>query len=148
MSINDHFHILRRQIKRRKTLTERMQLILSMSYAWGIPTLLTITCHMIDAIDGIPSYLKPGLGLDVCYLKGIPSTITTHILHIKISFYISDNSPISQLIYHHLPLVIIFTMNLVLFILTAIKIYSTKHGIKKRLSRAGCAESSGNHSDR
>ncbi|XP_055307932.1 G-protein coupled receptor Mth2-like isoform X2 [Sitodiplosis mosellana] len=93
-----------------KPYSERKKFILYGVYAFGGSLLVNIVGHTMDAIDGLPDYLKPGIG--------------------KTSLHLKENFT-SRLIYYYGPLCIIFIVNLVFTILTALKIYQIRLDLKK-----------------
>ncbi|XP_055320435.1 G-protein coupled receptor Mth2-like isoform X4 [Sitodiplosis mosellana] len=94
--------------------SETKRLFLCFLYAHGLPCLLLTTGHILDSIESVPYYVKPGFGGSTgCFLK---------------------NDWTSKLIFYSLPLVLIFSTNGIFFILIAIKIRETKRHLRNVLS--------------
>ncbi|XP_055326296.1 G-protein coupled receptor Mth2-like [Sitodiplosis mosellana] len=90
--------------------SERKRFILYSLYAFGGSLLVNIVGHVMDAIDGLPDYLQPGIGTDSLFLK--------------------ENFT-SRIIFYYGPLCIIVTVNLLFTILTAMKIFEIQWDLKK-----------------
>lgn len=56
---------------RLRTHSDNKQFAKYLVYVWGLSTFLTIVTYLCDTIDALPSYLKPGLGTERCFLKGL-----------------------------------------------------------------------------
>lgn len=48
---------------------------------------------------------------------------------------VAESTKISKVLFWHLPLIIIFTMNIGFFILTALKIFRVKREVKESISK-------------
>ncbi|XP_055309713.1 G-protein coupled receptor Mth2-like [Sitodiplosis mosellana] len=93
-----------------KSNSEIKQFILYSLYAFGVSLLVNIVAHVMDAIKGLPNYLQPGIGTDSLFLK---ENVT------------------SRIIFYYGPLCIIVTVNIMLTILTALKIFQVQWDVKK-----------------
>lgn len=82
--------------------TETKKFLFYSLYAWGMPVLLTATVVTADNTDILPVYLRPQFG-------------TTRCLFI-------DNKLI-EFLYLYLPVLILVFMNVVFFVVTALRIY-------------------------
>ncbi|GBN38498.1 G-protein coupled receptor Mth2 [Araneus ventricosus] len=41
---------------------KKIQLIIYTIYSWGVPVLITVTAVILDTVEGVPSWIKPGIG--------------------------------------------------------------------------------------
>lgn len=120
-------------------------------YAGGLPLLLTVIGIILDSIDSVPDFLKPGFGVETIFLKGngqmnriynqqhlavfacasFGSSVTMqfscfHVVNffcVCFLFLFSHNTHIesnhtTKYIYLIAPIFIVFSSNIVFFILT------------------------------
>ncbi|XP_031623063.1 G-protein coupled receptor Mth2-like [Contarinia nasturtii] len=89
-------------------------------YVWISSIALTATAAVIDQVDSIPYNLKPGFGTEGCFIKGIIINLcfANSIFLVNL---ISENL-LSKFLFLHLPITIIFFVNIMFFVLTAVKI--------------------------
>lgn len=102
-------------------LTEMKQFVRYNLYAWGISLLITIIASICDSIDSLPDYLQPGIGTTTLLMKGLNIRNFCNDLSNLYGNQISEE-PFSKFIFFHMPICIIITMNIVFFILIALKI--------------------------
>ncbi|XP_055301255.1 G-protein coupled receptor Mth2-like [Sitodiplosis mosellana] len=109
---SDLWNSLGATVKYRFT-SDKNQFYLYMIFAWGLSTLMTFAAFSADQIDFVPKSLQLKLGKGTCF-----TTIEV----------------IPRIVYLFLPLCITFAMNIVFFILTALKIRSVRHELTKASS--------------
>ncbi|XP_031622142.1 G-protein coupled receptor Mth2-like [Contarinia nasturtii] len=90
--------------------SEKMRFTLYMIYAWGLSSLLTFTVFILDSMPSISESIRPGIGVGTCFLK---KTVA------------------SQFVFFYMPLCIICTINIIFFLLTALKIRKVQQDLKK-----------------
>ncbi|XP_071446664.1 G-protein coupled receptor Mth2-like [Hetaerina americana] len=84
---------------------ERKKFLIYSLYAWGCPLLILIVCIVMDYAPGIPdTYLKPRFGVQKCWFSGKMETFA----------------------YFFGPIAVLVLCNVVLFIVTAIKLIQLK----------------------
>lgn len=66
-----HFKIFFRPSSYFHKFTEAKLFILYSIYSFGLPGLLTILMHILDSTESVPYHLKPGFGVESCFIKGI-----------------------------------------------------------------------------
>ncbi|KAK7791058.1 hypothetical protein R5R35_007149 [Gryllus longicercus] len=99
------FRPMRGSVKER----EHKKFIIYSLYCWGSPLIMLIICMVMDLHPDIPdSYIKPGFGELKCWFK----------------------SNLGNFIYFSGPIAILIVCNIILFILTAVKIQQVKRGTK------------------
>ncbi|GLH02122.1 G-protein coupled receptor Mth2 [Gryllus bimaculatus] len=99
------FRPMRGSVKER----EHKKFIIYSLYCWGSPLIMLIICMVMDLHPDIPdSYIKPGFGELKCWFK----------------------SNLGNFIYFSGPIAILIICNIILFILTAVKIQQVKRGTK------------------
>ncbi|XP_055309688.1 G-protein coupled receptor Mth2-like [Sitodiplosis mosellana] len=103
-----------RSIKNFRAFSERKQSILYNVYAWTLSLLITIMANVLDSIESLPDYLRPGTGVDTLFLKENSSK--------KITFY-------------YIPLSIILAVNVVFFILAARRIHKIQHDERRKSAK-------------
>uniref|UniRef100_A0A182IR24 G-protein coupled receptors family 2 profile 2 domain-containing protein n=1 Tax=Anopheles atroparvus TaxID=41427 RepID=A0A182IR24_ANOAO len=82
--------------------TETKKFLFYSLYAWGVPILMVIAVITVDNTDWLPVYLRPQFG-------------TTRCLFIE--------NKLIEFVYLYLPLLILVFMNVVFFVVTALRIY-------------------------
>lgn len=127
--------------KKEQKRKEKIKLLLFMAYGWGVPALLLTIGHTFDRIESVHDYLKPGIGTQTCFLKG---TDWNRIKFISSQIPNEKSKPIhfseiletreSKFLYYHLPFCILFTINIISFILIALKIREQKKDIMKDIA--------------
>lgn len=117
--------VFRSEVSHRTTF-DKKRFFFYMLYAWGISSLLTFIIFILDYTKPLPDRFLPGLGTWTCFLKGtnlnifhlfvvVPIVLNNIDLH-----YISDE--LSTRVYFYAPNSIIYSINIVLFVLTVRKI--------------------------
>lgn len=84
---------------------ERKRFLVYCLYAFGGPAVLTLSVYLIDHISSIPKYFKPLMGISRCWIQ--------------------DNRMV-EAIFIYLPISIILVVNIVLYSVTAFKIYKVQ----------------------
>ncbi|XP_055295354.1 G-protein coupled receptor Mth2-like [Sitodiplosis mosellana] len=102
---------------RSKIYSERKRFVAYMIYAWGSPFLLTIIAVVLDFTEPLPDYLLPGIGTKSNFLKP------------------SKDGKLSPFLYFYMLILIIFSANAVLFVVTAFKIRRAQREISKITSQ-------------
>lgn len=111
-----------------------------MIYAWGFALFLSFLAYEIDKIETIPDNWKPGVGVNTCFLKSILKPLTIQIIKLILVkfflffFFILDQR-FTKFLYFYLPACIIFTINVIFFICTAIKILRVQQDLSKITSQ-------------
>ncbi|XP_039965325.1 G-protein coupled receptor Mth2-like isoform X2 [Bactrocera tryoni] len=100
-----------------RNLTQRKRFLYYSLYAWGMPALMTIITASLQS-SNLPQGLKSGIGNTHCWLK------------------IEDWS---AMIYFHGPCLLLIIFNIVIFFLTANKIYEIRKELQ-HFSRGDCSQ--------
>ncbi|XP_055318309.1 G-protein coupled receptor Mth2-like isoform X2 [Sitodiplosis mosellana] len=96
------------------TFSESKRFVLYMIYAWGLASLLTIVVFILDSTPSLSENLRPGMGVGTCFLK---------------------KTVLSQFIFFYMPICIVCTINIIFFLLTALKIRKVQQDLKKVTSQ-------------
>lgn len=74
---------------RTRSHLDRKQFLLYAIYAFGLPLVLTLVAHAFDSAESLEDYLRPGFGVENCFIKGIDRLINHQIAQFN-----SCNGPI------------------------------------------------------
>ncbi|GBN99024.1 G-protein coupled receptor Mth2 [Araneus ventricosus] len=78
---------------------KKIQFIVYTIYSWGVPLIITVTVVILDNMDGVPSWIKPGIGDNmICWLT----------------------NKSAKIIFFSVPAFILFMINGVFFVLSAV----------------------------
>lgn len=105
--------------------SERKRFALYCLYGFGIPCILTILLYAMDQIDSIPEYLRPRFGQHSCFLHCWLSDFSQIFLHMYVpDLLISTFSDerFTRFLFFYIPLGVLITLNIILFVLTAMRI--------------------------
>lgn len=121
---------------------ERKRFISYMIYAWGLPFILTLITVILDSTEPLPDWALPGIGTTTYFLKS-PEGTTKQIEWTRLIFrnvlnenfiHISDGK-LAPFLYFYMIILIIFSANTLLFIVTAFKIRQAQRDISKLTSQ-------------
>lgn len=134
------FKIICRKTKIVKMISKRRRFVFYMCYAWGLPFLLTMITIILDRFRLLPERWSPGIGTIGCFLKSAHSTriylrYYHGIIHIN-SLHIISDEKLSPFIYFYMFICIIFLMNIIFFVSTALKIRQAQRDISTITSQA------------
>lgn len=71
-------------MKQRKR-SDRKQFICYAIYVYTLSTILTVTSGAIDSIESLPDHLKPGFGVENCFIKGLK--LFSYFMDVFIQFF-------------------------------------------------------------
>ncbi|KAL9912134.1 methuselah-like 10 isoform 3-T3 [Glossina fuscipes fuscipes] len=106
---------------------EKRRYLLYSLYAWGMALVFLILTFYAEEISDIPAYLKPGIGIEYCFLN-------------MLSW--------SPMIYFFGPIIVIVFTNIIMFIMTAIKIHKVQKEMSKIMAREDSTKNLRNEKDR
>lgn len=101
------------KVEKRTTRDDERQFKFFSCYAFGVPILMTFIVYFIDLTEFVPLDYRPEIGVNACFVKTDPKA--------------------PQMIYIHIPIAILLFINIVLYSITAYKVY--KHRTMKKISK-------------
>lgn len=128
-----------RTMHHRKMLSENKRFFLYSLYAWGLSLFLTIIAYVVDNSESLPEHLQPGIGVTTCFMRSMLILLALFFNYHKwflilFSFEFTEER-LSEFLFFLLPMFIIITLNIIFFILTALKIRQTQQELQKITSK-------------